>query len=92
MKLRGYAGLIAIVVVGGTAAARPSGVSITTGTPPMPSPAEVTDPSLVGVWRVVKFCRDDPTGRLYDPYLRNGKIRRLVCYLVENEVTIVRPL
>jgi len=53
MNLRGYAGLIAMVVVDGTAAARPS---------------EVSDPSLVGVWRVVKFCRDGPTGR-FDSYL-----------------------
>ena len=25
-------------------------------------------PSLVGTWRVVRFCDDDSTGRLYDPY------------------------
>ncbi len=53
MKLYAYAALIAILVAGATADARRS---------------QLSDPSLVGVWRVVKFCRDDPTGRLYDPY------------------------
>ena len=68
MKLGRFAGLIAIVVVGGTAAAHPSVAAIKLGPSAKPSPAEVSDSSLVGVWRVVKFCRDDPSGRLYEPY------------------------
>ena len=68
MKLGRYASLIGMVVVGGTAAAQPSVALIKLGPPAIPSPAEVPAPSLVGVWRVVKFCRDDPTGRLYNPY------------------------
>jgi hypothetical protein len=66
MKLGRYA-LIAILVAGTAAAARPAVAAIERGLPVVPR-AQVSDPSLVGVWRVVKFCRDDPTGRLYDPY------------------------
>ena len=68
MKLGRYAALFAMMVVGDTATARPSVASIELGGPAIPSSDKFSDPSLVGVWRVVKFCRDDPTGRLYDPY------------------------
>src|SRR5687767_13063740 len=68
MKLVRSAALIVMVVVGAAAAASPLVASIKPGRPSIPSPPELSDSSLVGVWRVVKFCRDDPSGRLYEPY------------------------
>ena len=66
MKLGRYA-LIGILLGGTAGAARPAVAAITRESPAKPR-VDVSDSSLVGVWRVVKFCRDDPTGRLYDPY------------------------
>ena len=86
MKLGRYAGLIAMAVVGGTAVARPSVASIELGLQSMTRPAAMSDPSLVGVWRVVKFCRDDPTGRLYDPYGPNPT--GLFVYATTGELSI----
>ena len=85
MKLGRYVGLIAIVVVCGIAAARPLVASIKLSPAARPG-AEVSEPSIVGVWRVVKFCRDDPTGRLYDPYGPNPT--GLFVYAPTGEVSI----
>ena len=44
------------------------------GSSPLPNPASTTasapvgQPPILGTWRVVKFCEDDSTGRLYEPY------------------------
>ena len=84
MKLGRYA-LIAILVGGTAAAARPPGAAIKVGSHAT-SPAEVSDPSLVGVWRVVKFCQDDSTGRLYDPYGPNPT--GLFIYAASGELSI----
>lgn len=68
MKLAQCALLIATMVGSVTAAAQQPVASIKADARAISSPAELSAPSLVGAWRVVKFCRDDPNGRLYDPF------------------------